>query len=59
MSDILNIVKAHAYLYYVLGESVITDQEYDRMYRESGADFIGSDLESDYSEEVKQIASQL
>lgn len=51
------IVKAHQYLYYVLGAPVWSDYEYDIYCRDNGADGKGgSDLESSYSNNNKKLA---
>lgn len=50
-------IRAHQYLYYVLGTPVITDREYDYMCRLCGIEGSGgSDLESSYSDEEKSAA---
>lgn len=58
---------AHRYLYYILGIPVLTDEQYDKL--EYDARFVindgspihgvGSDLESDYNEEVRKFAQRL
>jgi hypothetical protein len=50
-------LKAHQYLYYVLGTPVLTDQDYDTWCRENGLEGKGgSDLASSYSEEIIGLA---
>ncbi len=54
------IVRAHQYLYYVLGTPVITDYDYDMLCRRLGAEGGGgSDLASSYTVEEKDLAAQL
>jgi NAD-dependent DNA ligase len=54
------IVKAHQYLYYVLGAPEWSDYEYDMYFRDnnmySGG---GSDLESSYSDDDVKLAKSL
>lgn len=51
------IVKAHQYLYYVLGLPVWSDCEYDIYCRYNGVyGKGGSDLESSYSDNDKKLA---
>jgi NAD-dependent DNA ligase len=57
MIPLETILKAHQYLYYVLGTPVLTDREYDMWCRDNNLDSKGgSDLESSYTEEEKEIA---
>jgi NAD-dependent DNA ligase len=45
-------IKAHQYLYYVLGRPIISDSEYDALCKKHGIDGSGgSDMESSYSKE--------
>lgn len=57
----------HRYLYYVLNSPIISDQEYDRMERDA-TEFLddnhplfkcGSDIDSSYDDEIKEIARTL
>ena len=55
-----DIVAAHQYLYYVLATPVWSDYEYDMFCRDNNIDSKGgSDLESSYTEEQKQLARKL
>lgn len=59
-----NTILAHRYLYYVKSTPVISDYEYDILEKEAIKEIpdlntISSDLESSYSEEVKNIANKL
>lgn len=54
------IVKAHQYLYYVLGTPEWSDYEYDMYCRDNGVDGGGgSDLETSYSDDDKKLAKAL
>jgi len=61
------VILAHRYLYYVLGEPVVSDAVYDQMEREARAALpessvvhkVGSSNPWDYSDEVKQYAEEL
>lgn len=64
MSDEERTVLAHRYLYYVLWTPVLSDREYDRLENALPADSavrqtVGSDLASDYLDEVKDTAAEL
>lgn len=58
---------AHRYLYYVKGAPVISDRRYDQIEKiartvlpsSSPVHSVGSDLESSYSERVRNLAKQL
>ena len=53
-------IKVHQYLYYVLAKPVWSDRTYDMFYREH--DLFGgggSDLVSDYPDDVIQMANDL
>ena len=53
-------MKVHQYLYYVLAKPVWSDRAYDMFCREHGLfGGGGSDLASDYTDEVIQMASDL
>ena len=53
------IMKAHQYLYYCLGMPVWSDHNYDIFCQEFNLDGKGgSDLESSYTEEEKNVAQQ-
>lgn len=57
---IVNLVEAHKYLYYVLNRPVLSDYEYDKLCKDNGLDGKGgSDLDTSYSIEVKQLANKL
>lgn len=57
MNDLYKLLKAHQYLYYCLGTPVLTDYEYDKWCRDNNLDSKGgSDLESSYSQEEKELA---
>lgn len=50
-------VKAHQYLYYVVGRPVLSDYDYDMLCRKLGVEGGGgSDLASSYSKEEKELA---
>ena len=54
------IMKAHQYLYYVLGFPVLTDQEYDRFCSDNGLfGGGGSDRDEDYSADTKALADAI
>ncbi len=67
MSPIEKLVLAHRYLYYVLNEPTISDQQFDRMEKEavkksnpeSPVNRPGSDLARSYSAEIIEIALEL
>jgi NAD-dependent DNA ligase len=51
------IMQAHQYLYYCLGRPILSDWEYDMFCRDNELDGKGgSDLESSYSDKVKELA---
>ena len=55
-----NLIKAHQYLYYVKGETVISDFEYDQFCKKHN--FFGgggSDRAQDYSKEVRELAMEI
>jgi hypothetical protein len=60
-------VLAYRYAYYVLGRSLVSDAEYDRLEAEARATLpaghsvhgIGSDRRQDYPERVRALAVQL
>jgi len=55
----LDYIRAHQYLYYCLGLPVISDHEYDQWGRNNCKEDYknGSDLESSYTTEQKQLAN--
>jgi len=59
------IVMAHRYLYYVKCTPVISDYEYDKLEAEAiaeGSELLktpGSDLETSYTNEIKQLAHEI
>ena len=60
MSDLPLIIQAHQYLYYVLGQPVISDGEYDELCKKHGVSGTGgSDSANDYSNEAKTLANKL
>lgn len=62
-----NLVLAHRYLYYVLGDPIISDFEYDILERsarenlpeESPVHSVGSSLKTSYSQTVIKLAGEL
>lgn len=55
-----SLIKAHQYLYYCLGTPVLSDYEYDKLCRDLDINGKGgSDLESSYTAEEKQLALDL
>jgi NAD-dependent DNA ligase len=63
MIGIFNLIMAHRYLYHVKGTPAISDYDYDRMewsYEHKNGELPpGSNLESSYTEEQKEIAKFL
>lgn len=65
--DLENIVLAHRYLYYVLMTPILPDYTYDsleeyaltKVSEDSIIRFPGSNLEEDYSDEIKELANKL
>lgn len=56
----LQLMRAHQWLYYVANRPVISDYAYDLYCREHGMDGGGgSDLDSDYTDEDRELAQQL
>ncbi len=54
------LIMAHKYLYYVKAMPVLTDYQYDLLCSRYGIEGGGgSDRESDYSDEEKQLAGKL
>lgn len=54
------VMRAHQFLYYVLGRPVISDYQYDMFCKEHGLfGGGGSDSASDYSDEEKEYAYSL
>lgn len=61
------LILAHRYLYYVLGNPVLSDQKYDKLEKKflklyPDSEVIktcGSDLSSDYSEEIIIMANDI
>lgn len=52
--------KAHQYLYYCLAQPVLSDHEYDMWGHNNNLDYKnGSDSESDYSDEEKELARKI
>jgi len=52
-----HVVKAHQYLYYVLGTAVWSDYDYDKYCRKYGIEGGGgSDCAEHYSEDEKKLA---
>lgn len=60
MKDI-DIAMAHRYLYYVKGQPVISDREYDRLELPIKHKLppVGSDNEEDYSEDQIKLAEAM
>jgi len=58
LNDVKKLIEAHRYLYYVLRTPVLTDREFDALLSKvpeiDGTG--GLRLESDYSEEVRELA---
>lgn len=55
-----DLVKAHQYLYYVEARPVLSDYEYDKFCEAHGIEGGGgSDLASDYSENIKDLAAAI
>lgn len=55
-----DIMLAHQYLYYVLGEPAISDYEYDMFCKLHNLDGGGgSDRKEDYSQEIINLAKTL
>ena len=55
-----NLIKAHQYLYYVKGDTVISDFEYDQLCKKHN--FFGgggSDRAQDYSKEIQELAMEI
>lgn len=60
-------VLAHRYLYYVCAHPIISDRRYDELEKEARAilpkssdvNKVGSAIESEYSEPVKELARKL
>jgi NAD-dependent DNA ligase len=53
-------LKAHQYLYYCKGEPVLSDWEYDEWCKANSLNGKGgSDLESSYTDEIKELAMTL
>ncbi len=61
MTQALKYIRAHQYLYYIKSVSVLTDYEYDMWGRDNCPEDYkgGSDCESDYSPEIKQLAEDI
>jgi NAD-dependent DNA ligase len=60
MKNAKNIMLAYQYLYYVKNTPVVSDREYDRFCKDNNLEGIGgSDRESDYSDETKELAEKL
>ena len=60
MKIIESVIRAHQYLYYVLGEPVLSDREYDDLCRRNNVfGGGGSDRASDYTLEERQLAELL
>jgi len=54
------IMMVHQYMYYCLGRPILSDYEYDMFCRDNELDGKGgSDLESSYSDEIKELAREL
>lgn len=54
------VIRAHQYLYYVLGRPVVTDYVYDMLCKQHGIEGGGgSDLASSYSEEEIRLAKKM
>lgn len=66
-SDLEALVLAHRYLYYILGNPIISDYKYDklekfaitRLSKDSPVNTVGSDLLSSYSELIISKALQM
>lgn len=53
----IDYIRAHQYLYYVLGRPVLSDHDYDVFGRESGEDYKGgSDCPNHYAPGVVELA---
>lgn len=60
MSDLQTYLRAHQYLYYILGTPVLTDHEFDMWGRDNDLDYKGgSDCADDYTEEQKELAAKI
>ncbi len=61
MSEALKYIRAHQYLYYCTGFTVVSDYEYDMWGKYNCPEDYkgGSDSESSYSEEIKQLAKDI
>jgi hypothetical protein len=56
----LYYLRAHQYLYYVLGTPVLSDYDYDKFGRYSGEEYKGgSDRASDYTPEQIRLANNI
>jgi NAD-dependent DNA ligase len=54
------LIRAHQYLYYVLGTPVLSDYDYDRLCQSLGiSGGGGSDLASSYTDKEKDAAKRL
>jgi len=53
-------MRAHQFLYYVMGQPVLSDFAYDQFCKEHGLEGNGgSDMESSYKEEEKELARKM
>jgi NAD-dependent DNA ligase len=58
--DLQTYLRAHQYLYYILGTPVLTDHEFDMWGRDNDLDYKGgSDCADDYSQDEKDLASDI
>lgn len=57
--DLNKLVKAHRFLYYVLGTPIIGDHAYDELEREAPQTDLGSSNADDYTESEMRLAYEL
>lgn len=57
----LKYIRAHQYLYYCKTSPVVSDYEYDKWGRDNCPEEYkgGSDIESSYSQEIKDLATAI
>lgn len=61
MTEALKYIRAHQYLYYCLGQTVVSDRDYDEWGSiHCKEDYKGgSDCEAHYSAEIKELARKI